>query len=508
LSAQPPPADPAATPGGSLKRARRVGAWASPAPFLAALAALLVLRPQADPDYWWHVRVGDWILENRAVPHTELLSWLSGGGPWTAPSWGSEALLALMDRSIGTVGSVFLFFVVSLAILAMVAVLARHVRGTLGPGALAGLAFAAALVANPIWLPRSQLWDVLFALVAIHGMLRYLDTGSIRGLVAMPFVMIAWANLHGAGALVYLLLSAAIIAGEVWNRRAHGRGGPAWRPLLLSVVVTTAALSVSPYGPWLYVYGFTTTASGPTADFILEWQSPNFHTLIMRPAQALLAFGLVGALAFVRLRDARIVALVAGFTFMFLQSGRYMEFLVPVAFGLAGPALITGATRIAAPLLTVRLHFHDGHRRFVGIVGGAMGAILLLGRVLTIPSLEAASIDGYQPVGATTWLAVSQPPGRLFSEYGWGGYLSYELEVPVGPYGASDAFGDEVLDDIRGVFTGSVDPGPYFAEHDVQTVVVPRASALGNYLAASGAWQARFSDSSATVFTRVEPVAP
>jgi hypothetical protein len=483
----------------------RLGAFASPAPFLIALAILIVLRPQGDPDYWWHVRVGDWILANGATPHTELLSWLSGGGSWTAPSWASEVLLSLLDRATGPAGSAVLFFIVSMAILAMVAVLARHVRPSLGAGALSGLVFAAALVMNPVWLPRAQLWDVLFVLVGLYAMLRYLDEGWTRGLVLMPIVMVAWANLHGAGTLVYLLLAAGVIAGEMWNRRARRRPGRPWRPLVLSVLITVLAISVNPYGPSLYVYGFTTTASGPTADYILEWQSPNFHTLILRPAQAFIAFGLVGALAFVRMRDARIVALVAGFTFMTLQSGRYLEFLIPVSLGVAGPALIAATWRILAPLALVRLHFTRRHRVFVGVVGGTLGLVLLLGRVVAMPGLQDESVRGYQPVDAAAWLKQNPQSGRLFSEYGWGGYLSYQLGVPVGPYGASDAFGDATLVEIQGVFNGSLDPGAYFDRNSVDTVVVPGESVIGHYLAASEGWREVYRDERAVVFRREVP---
>ncbi len=335
------------------RRPRRLAILTSPAVFLVAIAAIFVLRAQDDPDYWWHLRVGEWIVDNAAVPRTELLSWLSGGGPWTAPSWGSEVVLYLLHGATGTAGSVVLFFLVSLGILAAVAALAHHVRPSLGPGWVAGLVLATAVVAMPVWGARSQLWDVLFALVALLGMLRYLDHGRVRGLIFMPLLMVAWANLHGAGTLVYLLVAAGVIAGEVWNRRAWRHDGPSWRPLLLSVAVTTLAISLNPYGPGLYVYGFTTTASGPTADYVLEWLSPNFHTLGLRPAQLLVAFGLVGVMAFVRVRDARTVALVSGFTFMFLQSGRYLEFLAPVAFGLMGPAMLIGMARILQPIVAV-----------------------------------------------------------------------------------------------------------------------------------------------------------
>jgi len=176
-----------------------------------------------------------------------------------------------------------------------------------------------------------------------------------------------------------------------------------------------------------------------------------------------------------------------------------------MAFGLMGPAMLVGLGRVVAPLSPARLRFHDGHRRVMGIAGGALGVLLLVGRLLSMPALEADAIGRYQPVGAASWLADHPQAGRLFSEYGWGGYLSYRLRVPVGPYGASDAFGDEVMAELDGVFNGSVDPGPYLDRNTVDTVVVPGDSVLGHYLAASDAWQELFRDGNAVVLGRVAP---
>ena len=58
-----------------------------------ALAAMLILVAKEavdqkfcvrDPDIWWHVKTGDWIVEHAAVPHNGLFSWTAAGRPWVA----------------------------------------------------------------------------------------------------------------------------------------------------------------------------------------------------------------------------------------------------------------------------------------------------------------------------------------------------------------------------------------------------------------------------------------
>ena len=57
-----------------------------------------------DNDIWWHLKVGDWIVEHLAVPHTGILSRTAAGRPWIAYSWGYEVLMSCAYRWFGILG--------------------------------------------------------------------------------------------------------------------------------------------------------------------------------------------------------------------------------------------------------------------------------------------------------------------------------------------------------------------------------------------------------------------
>src|SRR5208337_3252026 len=70
---------------------------------LCALVALLtgvgVIAFQSkycvlDADIGWHLKVGDWIIDHLAVPHTGILSRTAANRPWVAYSWGYELMLS------------------------------------------------------------------------------------------------------------------------------------------------------------------------------------------------------------------------------------------------------------------------------------------------------------------------------------------------------------------------------------------------------------------------------
>ena len=54
---------------------------------LYAIPAIFVMTPITDPDIWWHLRTGQWIVEHGAVPMTDPFSSYGMGKPWIAYSW-------------------------------------------------------------------------------------------------------------------------------------------------------------------------------------------------------------------------------------------------------------------------------------------------------------------------------------------------------------------------------------------------------------------------------------
>ena len=57
------------------------------------LIATYVCTPIVDPDLWWHIVVGRWILAEKAVPTQDYWNLFGYGKPWIAYSWFSEVFV-------------------------------------------------------------------------------------------------------------------------------------------------------------------------------------------------------------------------------------------------------------------------------------------------------------------------------------------------------------------------------------------------------------------------------
>jgi hypothetical protein len=78
----------------------------------------------SDPDIWWHLRTGDWILTHHTVPFTDPFSSFGMGKPWVAYSWLFDLVsaaafarfnflsIALLEIAVRVVLSIALFHLV------------------------------------------------------------------------------------------------------------------------------------------------------------------------------------------------------------------------------------------------------------------------------------------------------------------------------------------------------------------------------------------------------------
>ena len=57
---------------------------------LVALAVLTVRSRFNDPDLWWHLRTGQIVWTNHAIPRTDLLSFTTGEHAWVPHEWLSQ----------------------------------------------------------------------------------------------------------------------------------------------------------------------------------------------------------------------------------------------------------------------------------------------------------------------------------------------------------------------------------------------------------------------------------
>src|SRR2546428_8925004 len=188
---------------------------------------IAAVQPVTDPDFWWHITTGNWILSHHTVPHQDLYTFTVNDHRWITHEWLSEVVLALLYAA-GRLPLVSLTLgaVTAAGFLLVYLAIDRRVNFV-----IAGLALALGVAAaNPIWGPRIQM--ITFALSALTYLwVKRFCEGRGRALYFLPAVMLVWVNLHGGVGLGRAILWVALLGGGLGDARGRpGARAPPRRP--------------------------------------------------------------------------------------------------------------------------------------------------------------------------------------------------------------------------------------------------------------------------------------
>lgn len=453
-----------------------------------------------DPDFWWHLRTGQLIVETRSIPHADPFSFTAEGSRWVTHEWLSEVIIYGVDGAVGYVGNAVLFSGLALAALLVMHRLVLR----LGLGELPALVLVAlaGTIALPYWTVRPQAFTWLLTAVFVYTLYRQYREGQ-GPLWHLPLLMILWANLHGGYVIGLVLLGlwlASLVAERaIWHEHRDLRG-----PALVSGACLVATLA-NPNGLALLSYPLTYLAAGNASlNLITEWQSPNFHEALHLPlAAGIVLLALVGVVG--GRRNVFRVGLALLFTFFALQSSRHQPLFALVL------VLVVG------DVLQERWWWARQGERAEGSGGPpalnwAILATALVVAAAAVPQLPEAQVHREPitsgtpayPVEGAAFVRRHYPEARMFNEYTWGGYLIHELypEQQVFIDGRPDMYGDEFVEDYIRVISLESDWRDILARHEVDLAIIERDSALATVLQDRWDWELAFSGPVEAVFVR------
>ncbi len=171
---------------------------------VAFVVGSYIATPLADPDLWWHVVVGKWILAHHELPTVDHWNMFAVGRPWRAYSWSNEIIYALFDNWRGVQG--LLAAQIGLAILLSMALMwsfGRIARDYFW-GGLLGIVSTAAMFSHFSLRPQVVTWILLALLLTLLNSQTLLTKLYGKALVLLIFAI--WANSHVTAPLGLMVL--------------------------------------------------------------------------------------------------------------------------------------------------------------------------------------------------------------------------------------------------------------------------------------------------------------
>jgi hypothetical protein len=147
-----------------------------------------------DLDIWWHLKVGDWIVQHADVPHTGILSRTAAERPWVAYSWGYEVLMSRAYAWGGILGIGLYGTLLTISVAFAVYWMLRRISGRFWQAWL--LTVACCYPFLFMIMPRPVFFSIILFCIVLALFFEANRTGRIETLYWLPLIFLLWANLH------------------------------------------------------------------------------------------------------------------------------------------------------------------------------------------------------------------------------------------------------------------------------------------------------------------------
>ena len=470
----------------------------------------IILVPGAsllkDPDTFWHIRTGEWIIDSWRFPVVDSYSYTSGGQRWISGEWLSEILFFAAYKFGGWHGVVALSAAAIAGTIGIISFyLLRYLRLSLA------IAWAAltALAISSHFLARPHVFSYVLLSVWLIILLETCDRDRFRPpAVILAAMIVLWSNVHPSFTFGLFLL--CIFAG--WNcleKVLQRRYAECRWPVFVIFIVASASL-VNPYGFSVALLSLDVVHYHFALRYVSEWASPNFQSDKIHLIMLVVLFSGMAGLG-IRLNGPKLIAFIA-VTYLGMTHTRGLTtFFLLVPLILARPLSAQVAWCRAEGSVEDRLPDRTARpdpvllflrRRFLAIPS----VFFLLAAIATAASWRYLKIHpdaSIAPKEAIDFVRKEGIGGNVLNSYAFGGYLIFS-HIPTFVDGRMLPFSDDFISRFAGALalTDINDSFKLLDDYKVRWTMLLPGEPLVKALAESKSWDKRYADEHAVVFVR------
>jgi hypothetical protein len=234
----------------------------------------------ADLDFWWHLKTGQIILQQKQFQYQEIYSFTSAGRPYVDHEWLFQVFQYLAYAAGGAIGVILL----KCALLILIYLLITNflIKKGLSLWIVFSLILLSIAAGRTRFIERPEIFTELFLVISYLCIESYLSTKNWKRLLLLiPFYLL-WANIHAA-VILGLVLQSIVVVGLILEKFLRQQGYPVFHDpdskeigILISVLIgCTLITGINPNGFTVLKVPFELTSiieSGLLNN--QEWQQP------------------------------------------------------------------------------------------------------------------------------------------------------------------------------------------------------------------------------------------
>lgn len=360
------------------------------------------------------------------------------------------------------------------------------------------------------WLARPHIFSLLLFVITYY-LLEQFQSRHIHTLYFLPLLMLFWVNLHGGFISGFILILIYLIGNSLKFFLSRDEGGNLYRQkskaLAITLLICLFVSLINPYGLELMLYPIKLISQKSIIDHIGEFQSPNFHHLLLVPYKyvLLLMIVLIGILK----KNLEVTEILL--TIVFANMALFSQRFIPLFCIVVAPIFVRNAQWI----------LNQGRRRFVDLFqrkssdlclmdASASGylwlvlGILIVALAVATNRIEHKFDESRKPVEAVHFLKKALLKGNMFNDDEFGDYIIYSAypQYKVFIDSRIDTYGvDHFKDYLTMVY---FKPGweKVIEKYKINWMILNSDSILSRYLMERKDWRLIYSDRVANIFMR------
>ena len=282
-------------------------------------------------DFWWHIKVGEYICDNNTIPTNDIFSWygMEKNIQWTAHEWLADVIFYFIFSLTGEMG-MFIFSVVSAMSLIVLSYF-QCKEFAKNNYLVSGLFFSLfAVITSLFFYGRPHIFSYFLLFAELKILYDYIENPERKNIFFIPIIGVLWSNLHGGSSnMSYILCVVFLITGALKLDYGRIESVRLERKYLLKLaiitVLTVLSIFINPIGHKVFIYPYMSFADNISMSVINEWHSPDakeIGNLILYFLPILvMSVGIITEKKKIQLIDLEIMIL---FLFLFFRSARFI----------------------------------------------------------------------------------------------------------------------------------------------------------------------------------------
>lgn len=461
--------------------------------FVLSLSAFTFIKQVEVNDFYWHVKTGEWMIKNQAVPKVGIFSWYaeSKNLPWVAHEWLFAVIIHLLEANFGSIG-VFLYSFLTGTILMLLLLINLRKEIHKNPFLIFLWFFMAVSAINLIISARPHM--LMFILTALLTMLLYKfkENPNTKLIYFLPVISLLWANIHGGSSNMVYILPIIMIVTSIKDFKLFGlemKSLPQKKLILLGLLTLISAglIAVNPNGLDMLIYPYANMGDGFMLNLITEWRSPDAKLIddVIIIFLPIVIHVVVFAVKNKKIKVEDILFFLF-FTYMTMRSIRFIYFIIIIQ------SLTLFKDLEFAPM--------KENKKLIATIAMFIGLFLFGFRIYAFDG-PLAKVEFSAEIRDAV---MEEKPERILNDYNYGGYLIYH-DIPVYVDGRADIYSAHNLKDYVDFTKFKIpDIEKYLKENGFDYILLQKSHAVVNYLEDMDYLEVIAEDTT-TVFYRINP---